>query len=93
MITINAILKAKQGKEEELFTELKKVIEPSRAEDGCVDYVLHRSIDDDSVFLFYETWQDQEAFQSHIDSPHYQAYREATADLMESREVRKFQKV
>ncbi|MYL28754.1 antibiotic biosynthesis monooxygenase [Halobacillus halophilus] len=93
MITINAFLTAKEGSEEELFHELKKVIEPSRNEAGCIDYVLHRSLDDSSVFVFYETWKDQEALQAHIDSDHYQAYREATQDLTSSREVHKLEKV
>ncbi|MBN8237118.1 antibiotic biosynthesis monooxygenase [Halobacillus kuroshimensis] len=93
MITINAFLTAKEGREEELFNELKKVIEPSRKEAGCIDYVLHRSLDDASVFAFYETWKDQEALQMHIDSDHYQAYREATKDLTSSREVHKLEKV
>ncbi|WP_035531381.1 putative quinol monooxygenase [Halobacillus kuroshimensis] len=93
MITINAFLTAKEGREEELFNELRKVIEPSRKEAGCIDYVLHRSLDDASVFAFYETWKDQEALQMHIDSDHYQAYREATKDLTSSREVHKLEKV
>ncbi|WP_242688912.1 putative quinol monooxygenase [Bacillus sp. Cs-700] len=93
MITINAILKAKLGQEKALYQELMKVIEPSQQENGCIDYTLHRSLEDDSVFVFYETWKDKEALQAHITSPHYQAYRDAIQDLVESREVYKLKKV
>lgn len=40
-VIINAILQAKPGKEEELRSELVKVIEPSREEKGCIQYTLH----------------------------------------------------
>ena len=93
MITINAILKAKTGKEEALYQELTKVITPSQQENGCVAYTLHRSLDDEAVFVFYETWEDNSALQAHITSPHYQAYRDATQNLVESREVYKLKKV
>ncbi|WP_337958018.1 putative quinol monooxygenase [Guptibacillus sedimenti] len=93
MITLNAILKARAGKEEALYQKLTNVIEPSRRENGCVAYTLHRSLDDNSVFVFYETWKDNEALQAHIASPHFQAYRDATQDLVESREVYKLKKV
>ncbi|MBN9653502.1 antibiotic biosynthesis monooxygenase [Halobacillus sp. GSS1] len=93
MITINAIIKAKQGQEEALLAEMKKAVEPSRSEEGCIEYTLHRSLDDDGTFVFYETWENEAALKAHIDSEHYQAYREATAELTESRTVHKLQKL
>ncbi|WLR46418.1 putative quinol monooxygenase [Halobacillus litoralis] len=93
MITINAIIQAKQGQEDALFTELKKVVEPSRKETGCVEYTLHQSLDDEGTFVFYETWEDETALKAHVESGHYQAYREATAELTESRSVHKLRKV
>ncbi|WP_282034909.1 putative quinol monooxygenase [Metabacillus indicus] len=92
-ITITAILKAKEGKEGELRAELQNVLAPSLAEEGCMEYTLHESAEDERVFVFYETWKDAEALQQHIDSAHYQAYRKNTADLMESREVLKLRKL
>ncbi|MBX0358547.1 putative quinol monooxygenase [Halobacillus sp. Nhm2S1] len=93
MITINAIIKAKQGQEQALFEEMKKAVEPSQSEEGCMEYTLHRSLDDEGTFVFYETWKDETALKAHIESDHYQAYRKATADLTDSRAVHKLQKV
>ncbi|MTH55210.1 antibiotic biosynthesis monooxygenase [Bacillus mangrovi] len=92
-ITINAIMKAKEGREEELFAAMKKAIAPSRAEEGCISYDLHRSKEDKGVFVFFENWKDQEAVDAHIASPHYQAYREEIAPLIETREVHFLDKV
>ncbi|KUP09494.1 monooxygenase [Bacillus coahuilensis p1.1.43] len=92
-IVITAILKAKSGREDELFEALKEVIEPSRTEAGCLQYDLHRSTDDPSVFVFYERWKDEDAVQDHVASEHYQAYRERGEELVESREVYKLRLV
>lgn len=51
-VIINAILQAKPGKEEELRSELVKVIEPSREEKGCIQYTLHQDTDKAGTFVF-----------------------------------------
>ncbi|MCM3005077.1 putative quinol monooxygenase [Priestia koreensis] len=86
-ITINAILTAKPGKEELLRKELQAVLEPSRAEAGCVQYVLHESMEEQGVFVFYELWRDEEALNAHVEADHYKNYREKTADLVAERQV------
>lgn len=85
-IVITAIMKPKENMEAQLLTELNKVQEASRKEAGCLHYVLHQSIEDDT-FVLHETYKDQDALQSHIDSAHYQEYRQNTADLLAKREV------
>ncbi|WP_252312331.1 putative quinol monooxygenase [Sinobaca sp. H24] len=92
-VTIKAFLQAESGKEEALRKELKKAIAPSQAEAGCLEYVLYESEAQDGVFIFSEKWKDEEAVQKHIQSEHYQAYRENTADLVVSREVYKVKPV
>ena len=44
-ITTIARLKAKPGAEARLEEALKKLIEPTRAESGCIDYTLHRDLE------------------------------------------------
>jgi quinol monooxygenase YgiN len=85
-IVITAILKPKADMEGQLLAELNKVQEASQAEAGCINYVLHQSIEDDT-FVLHETWKDKEALESHIASPHYQEYRANIADLVAKREV------
>nr|WP_308786943.1 putative quinol monooxygenase [Planomicrobium stackebrandtii] len=91
-IVITAILKPKENMEERLLAELIKVQEASQAEAGCLNYVLHQSIEDDT-FVLHETWKDQDALQSHIESLHYQEYRTNIADLIAKREVFKLKTV
>ncbi|WP_137790513.1 putative quinol monooxygenase [Bacillus sp. E(2018)] len=86
-ITINAILKAREGKEELLRDELIKVVQASRNEEGCINYTLHESMENPSTFVFYENWRDEDALNSHIDSQHYKAYRKNIETLVQNREV------
>lgn len=86
-IVITAILKAHSGKEDELRQTLHQVIPPSRAEEGCLAYVLHEAIDAPGTFVFHEKYADEAALDQHINSPHYQAYRKEAESLLDVREV------
>lgn len=86
-IVITAVLKAKSGSEGELEKALQQVLQPSREEEGCIQYDLHQSTDDPSVFVFYERWANETALEGHINSAHYQAYRQRAEELVDSREV------
>ncbi|EPE62495.1 hypothetical protein L479_01121 [Exiguobacterium sp. S17] len=92
-ITITAILKAHPGKESELRQALDKVIPPSRQEEGCLAYVLHESIDAPFTFVFYEKYRDETALDHHINSSHYQAYRQAAEPLLAVRDVYRLREV
>jgi len=92
-ITINAIMTAKPGMEDDLFQEMQKMVEPSRAEKGCEEYSLHQSVEQEGVFVFYETWQDEEALKKHMETEHYQNYRKKIESLVEKREVYRLTKV
>lgn len=92
-IAINAILRAKPGKAHELREELVKMIGPSRAEKGCIEYTLHESAEDPGIFVFYEVWKDEESLKEHIETNHYKEYRKKGELLVETREVYRLQKV
>ena len=55
-LTIIAKLKAKPGAEEQLYEECRKLIAPTLAEEGCINYDMHRSIEDPGTIMFYENW-------------------------------------
>ncbi|QWU13605.1 Quinol monooxygenase YgiN [Paenibacillus sophorae] len=92
-ISITAILQAKPGKEQLLHQELVKVVTPSRSEEGCIKYVLHQSIENNAVFVFYEIWKDEESINFHIETDHYKQFRRNIEDLIESRQVHRLREV
>src|SRR3569832_1488301 len=87
VITVVAILKAREGTEQQLRNELLKVVTPSRAEEGCLAYILHENQEHPEQFVFYETWKDEIALQEHLASSHYLAYRQAVEEWLDTREV------
>lgn len=86
-IAITAILKAKTGNEDQLFDAMQRAVHPSQSEQGCVKYQLHKSLDEEGVFVFYEIWQDEESLMKHIESDHYKVYRQQSEQFVESRNV------
>jgi quinol monooxygenase YgiN len=83
LLTAVATMRAKPGKEEELRELLESLIEPTRAEDGCTTYALHRGIQDPALFIFFENWQSQEHLDAHLASPHLQAALPRIPELLD----------
>ena len=75
-ITVLARIKAKEGMEEKVEQELLALVAPSRAEEACVNYDLHRSVDDKTLFMFYENWASREDLDQHLSMPYLDAFDE-----------------
>jgi quinol monooxygenase YgiN len=86
-VILNVHLHAAAGREEEVATQLTKLLAPTRNEPGCVNYVLHRDPQDPSKFMFYEEFRSEGAVQEHNKSQHFQnwvAYQAAHPGLIET---------
>lgn len=77
-LTIVAHITASDGKEEFVFDELKKLIDVTRSEEGCIQYDLHRDNDQPAHFMFFENWQSHELWQAHMNAPHLKTFAQAT---------------
>jgi len=77
-LTIVAKVEANADKVEFIKSELIKLIEPTRNEDGCLQYDLHQDNENPAVFIFYENWESREFWQNHMESSHLKAYMETT---------------
>lgn len=80
-----AHLKAKPGQEQALQDAIMTCVAPTRAEPGNVNYDLHRSTDDPSVFVIYEGWTGRDALDSHFETPHFMTLIAAAEDLVAER--------
>lgn len=78
-LTILAQITAAAGKEDLVRTELEKLVDITRAEEGCLQYDLHADNENAGFFVFYETWQNRDLWQAHMQAPHLAAYGKATA--------------
>lgn len=66
-----AILKAKEGKTDELKAALLKLTVPTRQEIGCLEYVLFEGKNQPGTLYMREAFKSKEAFDAHIASPHF----------------------
>ena len=83
-ITFTVALTALPGEEDALAAEARRLIRPTRAERGCVQYILHRSKEQPGQFLFYEIWASREALERHWQSPHFLRWKERQGALLET---------
>jgi len=59
------------GKADEFQEIVKKLIEPTRKEKGCIFYECARSNDDPQKFVMMENWESREALDEHFKAPHF----------------------
>ncbi len=81
-ITVIAQLKAIEGKESKLKEILLSLIEPSRDDEGCINYDMHQSEDDPTTFMFHENWASKEFFEKHLATPHLQNFIKNSEELL-----------
>ncbi len=82
LLTVVAQIQAKPGKEEDVRRLLLTLIEPTRKEEGCVQYDLHVHTGDPGRFVFYENWTSREHLDRHLASPHLAAAVALAGDLL-----------
>lgn len=64
------------------------------SEPGCLvfDVCIEHNDNEDVVFL-YEVYQDEAAFNLHMETPHYLAFSETTSELVVAKSVRRFDRI
>ncbi|MBE9007924.1 antibiotic biosynthesis monooxygenase [Fortiea sp. LEGE XX443] len=93
-VTVTARLKVKPGLEDIFKQEFEHVIALTRAEDGCINYDLHQSIEDPSSFLLHENWASQAILDLHMQQPYIRALgAKAEEFLTEPPEVKLWQQI
>ena len=70
-VTMVVHLRARDGQEMLLEAELRALVGPTRKEDGCLVYDLHRSVDGPGAFLLHEVWATRDAHTAHTRTDHF----------------------
>ncbi len=81
-IAVVATAIAKPDRSEEFGMALRALVEPSRADDGCEMYVVHRSLDEPNTWLVYEQWASKEHLDRHLATPHLVGFLEQAPELL-----------
>jgi quinol monooxygenase YgiN len=86
-VTLIVQLRAREGQETILEAELRALVSPSRKEDGCLCYDLHRSVDTPGALLLHEVWASRDAHTEHTHTPHFLRWNARKDSLLASRDA------
>ena len=82
-VTVIARIKAKPGTQQRVKQELLKLLPPTGAEKGCINFDMHQAANDESLFLFHENWSSEEDLKNHLAAPHIKNWLGLAEDLLE----------
>lgn len=86
-VTLAVILRPRDGQALMLEAELRALIAPTRKEDGCLRYDLHRSAEGPGAFLLHEIWETREHHTAHTKTDHFLRWNARKDALLSSREI------
>jgi quinol monooxygenase YgiN len=80
--TMLATFVARVGTEDELVRQLRAMVEPSRAEPGCLQYRPLVDPERPGTVVMLQEWADQAALDAHFASEHFVSIAPQLADLI-----------
>ena len=75
-------IKAKKGLEETVKGELKSLMAQTRNEQGNLHYDMYQAIGDKSLFLFHESWENQQALDNHMEKSYIKSFLAKEDELL-----------
>jgi quinol monooxygenase YgiN len=89
--TVIASFLVKPGREAIVEKMFRDVIDPTRAEPGCISYVLHRDMAEPRQFFFSEEWKSDESLDHHLNEPYIVDLFARLPDHLETQRVSKLE--
>ncbi len=83
ILYLTAIMKVKADKVNELKSAALAIVAGSRAEEGCVSYNVHQSIEDETVFIWRESWKSKAALDEHFNKDYFKNFFEIVNKVAE----------
>lgn len=86
-LVIIAKITAAEGQADAAKAALLELVEPTRQEEGCIQYDFHQDLKNPHLFYAYEQWETEAHLQAHGQSAHIQAMRAKTKGIILSSEL------
>lgn len=84
---------ARVGDESRVREQFESLVEPTRAEPGCLHYELFVHEENPAEFLFVQEYEDDAAFEAHLASAHITAMLEVVLPLLaEEPDIRRYRR-
>lgn len=82
-IYLTALLKFKAGEADNVKPLLLELVANSLKEKACLQYELYQDSENESLFIFHETWKDAAGLEQHTQQEHYKQFSQAVVPLLE----------
>lgn len=86
-VILAVMLKSREGQEILLEAELRALLGPTRKEEGCLRYDLHRAADGAGTFFLHEIWETRDHHTAHTKTDHFLRWNARKDALLASRET------
>lgn len=81
----------KQHSSEKVRDVLLAMLEPTRKEDGCLKYKLFQNLHDQRQFTLIGAWENEDAFEDHLQSDHFRkADLEIKDELEKTTDIKRY---
>ncbi len=77
-------LYAKPDRVDQLRTEVRSIVGPTRAEPGCLDIHLYEEKSASGTLFIHSIWKDEAAIDAHAQFPHMKRFLALLDDLVTS---------
>ncbi len=93
-IVIVAKIKIKKEFKDEVFSELVKLYKAThKYDEGCIQYELHKDLEDENSFTFVETWENSDFLALHEKKEHFQVFVSKIENKIEALTISKLEKL
>ncbi|PSP72938.1 antibiotic biosynthesis monooxygenase [Halobacteriales archaeon QS_3_64_16] len=82
MLVVHATFPVDPDSRERALDLVRDLAEQSRAEEGIIDYQVATDAEDETVFRFFEQYEDEAAFGAHAESDHFGEFEAALPELL-----------
>lgn len=93
IVTVMAKIKAKKDSVEIAKKEFLKLTEPTRKEEGCIEYNLHQDNEDPAVFVFFENWASDIHLEKHMNTAHFKSFSSVIEGMVEEVVIQKMTRI
>ena len=66
MMVLTLRMKVRPGNRDELLQVVRRMLEPTRVEQGCLGFHFYQDIEDRNAFTFLEEWESTDDLESHM---------------------------
>ena len=93
-IVVVAKLKIKEQFRDEVYAELLALHKSTHAlDDGCIQYELHKDLEDSNSFTFIETWESAQLLEEHMTTAHFASFAKTIENKLDALEISKLEKL